>query len=522
MTVSFEHVKDNKYSMLIDGVYFGVHFLVPEGYTMDDYKDSVEVWDYKEIKRCRNLVIELDNEPSKVKVYIDSRADVACTGDLILKISKSLAIQRNQKLVLSAKEGVNIEFYPTPRGVNLKDSLAEKDPDLLKRRATFENNRKINYKLQDNFVAAELMSGKSHSKTPMTLDFTSTFFCRIMDGDFFAREKNTEVKFECGEAFILYSAITLTGEAKEGPTILRNRSSQNEPNRILLSKCSMEFQPSTSIHTKARILSFSSPVESLERNNIFFSGINHINSANIVDVAEGSYKDIDIDCSSDTLSLTGKNKIKSSHIDIASLDENKKSVIDNSKITWCHINGLKGDIVSSEIYNCLGKDIKIEKDAKIVCDFNEVNKNKQFIFLNNLVLKEGTNLTISNALEVDNQRALNNCIVEKGDFRIVDTNPYTISNTVFRDGQLALNFKGEATIQNSIFEGKNDLKDIIGVYSCDLQDVSIRAKESASIYNEILKNEQIKDYASFAKEKSVNKQKEFKSGDVASNDVEFL
>jgi len=157
MTASFEHIKDNKYTMLIDGVYFGVHFLVPEGYTMDDYKDSVEVWDYKEIKRCRNLVIKLDNEPSKVKIYLDSRADVACTGDLILKISKSLAIQRNQNLVLSAKEGVNtisfenlgikenqdtnIEFYPTPRGVNLKDSLAEKAPDLLKRRGTFESNR---------------------------------------------------------------------------------------------------------------------------------------------------------------------------------------------------------------------------------------------------------------------------------------------------------------------------------------------------------------------------------------------
>lgn len=538
MTASFEHIKDNKYTMLIDGTYFGVHFLVPEGYTMDDYKDSVEVWDYKEIKRCRNLVIELDNEPSKVKVYIDSRADVACTGDLILKISKSLAIQRNQNLVLSAKDGVNtisfenlgikenqdtnIEFYPTPRGVNLKDSLAEKDPDLLKRRGTFESNRRINYKLQDNFVAADLMSGKSHSKTPMTLDFTSTFFCRVMNGDFHAREKNQEVKFECGEAFILYSTITLTGEAKDGPTILRNKSSQNEPNRILLNKCSMEFQPSTSIQTKARILSFSAPVESLERNNIFFSGINHINSANIVDVAEGSYKDIDIDCSSDTLSLTGKNKIKSSHISIATLDENKKSIIDNSKITWCHINDLKGDIAGSEIYNCLGKDIKIAKDAKIVCDFNEVNKNKQFIFLNNFVLKEGTNLTISNALEVDNQRVLNNCIVEKGDFRIVDTNPYTISNTVFRDGQLALNFKGEATIQNSIFEGKNDLKDIIGVYSCDLQDVSIRAKESASISNEILKNEQIKDYASFSKEKTVDINNELRVGNMASNDVEIL
>ena len=526
MTASFKRIKDNKYSMLIDGVYFGVDFLVPEGYTMDDYKDSVEVWDYKEIKPCKNLVIELDNKPSEVKIYFDSRADVACTGDLILKISKSLAIQRNDNLVLSAKEGVstvsfgtlgikenqdtNIEFYPTPKGANSKNSPAAKDLASHKNSSTFEHNRRINYKLQDNFVSAELMSGKSQSKTPITIDFRSTYFSRVMHGDFNTKEKNSEIKFECDQAFLLYANVTLLGEAKDGPTFLRNRSKQEKGNKIVLDKCSLEFQSSTSIHTKAGAL------------NIYFSGINHINSAEVVNISAGSYNDTDIESAVKTLSILGQNKIKGSHVSFSTSGEREESIIKNSKIIDCHIDDMQGNIVNNEIFNCLGKNIEIAKNAKIICDFNKPKTKRQFLIFNNLSLKEHTELAISNALEVENERTLTNCIVERGAFRIVDTGPYKINNTIFKDGGLALNFKGEAIIQNSIFEGKNDLRDIVGIDSCDFKNVSIRAKESTSISNEILRNEQIKDYISFSKEKTTNEKNELRGSDMASNDVEIL
>lgn len=59
---SFKPLDNNKYEMLYKGDSFGITFITPNDYSMDDYKNSINFSEVKDLKACKDVVIGLKDE----------------------------------------------------------------------------------------------------------------------------------------------------------------------------------------------------------------------------------------------------------------------------------------------------------------------------------------------------------------------------------------------------------------------------------------------------------------------------
>jgi len=77
---SFKSLGGNKYEMLYKGGSFGITFITPDGYSIEDYELYFTEEDFKP---CRDVVIKLQNPPKAFKsINIASNADITFNGGL--------------------------------------------------------------------------------------------------------------------------------------------------------------------------------------------------------------------------------------------------------------------------------------------------------------------------------------------------------------------------------------------------------------------------------------------------------
>ena len=103
---SFKPLGNNKYEMLYNGDSFGITFIIPDEYTMDDYKYSINFSEVKDLKACKDVVIRLKNEPEKTRIKISSHAGVTFEGGLSFCVEDALTLDTNIDALLVARDGV--------------------------------------------------------------------------------------------------------------------------------------------------------------------------------------------------------------------------------------------------------------------------------------------------------------------------------------------------------------------------------------------------------------------------------
>lgn len=185
---SFKPLGNNKYEMLYNGDSFGITFITPDEYSMDDYKNSINFSEVKDLKVCKDVVIRLKNEPEKTRIKISSHAGVTFEGGLSFCVGNSVTLAKNKNLLFCAKDGVkevvvdnlmvkknkssSFTFYPIPEGATTRDDKKLKGKDYPLD-ATFRDNKNIDLKLQDQFMLLHIESLTSKEPYSITLDCTS-------------------------------------------------------------------------------------------------------------------------------------------------------------------------------------------------------------------------------------------------------------------------------------------------------------------------------------------------------------
>ena len=207
---SFKSLGDNKYEMFYKNDSFGITFITPDEYTMDDYKNSINFSEVKDLKACKDVVIRLKNEPEKTRIKISSHAGVTFEGGLSFCVEDALTLDTNIDALLVAKDGVSevssknlmiyanrdfiAEFYPTPQGALTRESEALSG-HYKNGESIFFANQDAKILLQEKFASLNIGNLKSGGDYTIELDCISNAIIQTNVANFYPSETNSKIRY---------------------------------------------------------------------------------------------------------------------------------------------------------------------------------------------------------------------------------------------------------------------------------------------------------------------------------------
>ena len=328
---SFKSLGGNKYEMLYKGGSFGITFITPDGYSIEDYELYFTEEDFKP---CKDVVIKLQNPPKTFKsINIASNADITFNGGLSFCVGNSVTLAKNKNLLFCAKDGVkevvvdnlmvkknkssSFTFYPTPQSATTRDDKRLKGKDYPLD-ATFRNNENIDLKLQDQFMVLYIESLTSNKSYSITLDCTSSVFVTSNVGTFNVNKYDAEVKFKADRVEFSYTTFKVEDSLKNSAATFENRSKDKDKlNSISFLGGNIDILGAAHITTDAKRLVINQQGSGL-RDIISFSGQSFISAKEEVSIINGEFK--------------GTNNIKSASKGLTFISDNVGNMIVNSNI----------------------------------------------------------------------------------------------------------------------------------------------------------------------------------------------
>ena len=538
---SFKSLGDNKYEMFYKNDSFGITFITPDEYTMDDYKNSINFSEVKDLKACKDVVIRLKNEPEKTRIKISSHAGVTFEGGLSFCVEDSLTLDTNIDALLVAKDGVkevvvdnlmvkknkssSLTFYPTPEGATTRDDKRLKGKDYPLD-ATFRDNKNIDLKLQDQFMLLHIESLTSKEPYSITLDCTSGAFVISSGTSFTPKVYDSALKFKADRIEFSYTTFKVEDSLKNSAATFENRSKDKDKlNSISFLGGNIDILGAAHITTDAKRLVINQQGSGL-RDIISFSGQSFISAKEEVSIINGEFKGTNnIKSASKGLTFISDNvgnMIVNSNISV--MPKTKKGEndieIDDLKINYAFLENIKANALTGEIYNAKITNCEIDDISSINIAFSDPSLPTYTTHINNLVLAKSSHLFLRSGVAVESERIINNCLVEEGNFSFLDDGDYEISNSTLSNGEIFLNNEaGLVTISNSNIQGSNGIKNITSVDCSILKDAIIYSSEPIEVRDEMVVDKKILDYSTHLAQPS---QKEVSQNSIITNEIETL
>ena len=535
---SFKSLGDNKYEMFYKNDSLGITFITPDGYSMDDYELYFTEEDFKP---CKDVVIKLQNPPKTFKsINVASNADITFNDGLSFCVGNSVTLAKNKNLLFCAKDGVkevvvdnlmvkknkssSFTFYPTPEGATTRDDKRVKGKGYPFD-AVFRNNERVDLKLQDQFVVLYIESLTSNKPYSITLDCTSSVFVTSNFGSFTVNKYDAEVKFKADRVEFSYPTFKVEDISKNSVATFENISKDKDKlNSISFLGGNIDILGAAHITTDAKRLAINQQGSGGE-DGISFSGNNFISAKAQVSIINGEFcGNANIKSNSEELTfLSGEmnNHIKDSDINVIVKAKRGKNeiIIDGLVAEHSILDNAKGNSFSGQIYNTKITNSDFGDNTKIVIDALDSDCPTYLTEIDNLILKKNTTLQIYGNLENVSKREINNCVVEKGKFRIANDAEYKLCNSVLSSGEIFLNNKKEMIISNSNIKGSNELKEISSIDCSILENAEISSSKLIGLKDEMIIDQKILDYSAHLAQPS---QKEVSSNSIITNEIEIL
>lgn len=535
---SFKSLGGNKYEMLYKKDSLGITFITPDGYSIDDYELYFTEEDFKP---CKDVVIKLQNPPKTFKsINIASNADITFNGGLSFCVGNSVTLAKNKNLLFCAKDGVkevvvdnlmvkknkssSFTFYPTPEGATTRDDKRLKGKDYPLD-ATFRDNKNIDLKLQDQFMLLHIESLTSKEPYSITLDCTSGAFVISSGTSFTPKVYDSALKFKADRIEFSYTAFKVEDTLKNSVATFENRSKdKGELSTISFLGGNVDILGAAHITTDTKRLVMNQQGSGGE-DGISFSGNNFISAKNQVSIINGEFcGNANIKSNSEELTfLSGEmnNHIKDSDINVIVKAKRGKNeiIIDGIVAEHSILDNVKGNSFSGQIYNAKITNSDFSDNTKIVIDALDSDCPTYLTEIDNLILKKNTTLQIYGNLKNVSKREINNCVVEKGKFRIANDAEYKLCNSVLSSGEIFLNNKKEMIISNSNIKGSNELKNISSIDCSILERVEINSSKLIGLKDEMIIDKKILDYSAHL---AHSNQKEVSSNSIITNNIEIL
>ena len=535
---SFKSLGDNKYEMFYKNDSLGITFITPDGCSIEDYE-----FDFTEdgFKPCKDVVIRLQNPPKTFKrIKVNSNADITFNDGLSFCVGNSVTLAKNKNLLFCAKDGVkevvvdnlmvkgnknsSFSFYPTPEGATTRDDKRVKGKGYPLDIA-FKNNERVDLKLQDQFVVLYIESLTSNKPYSITLDCTSSVFVTSDVGTFNVNKYDTEIKFKADRVEFSYTTFKVEDISKNSVATFENISKDKDKlSAISFLGGHIDILGAVNITTDAKRLVINQQGSGGE-DGILFSGNNFISAKEQVSIINGEFRgNANIKSNSEELTfLSGEmnNHIKDSDINVIVKAKRGKNeiIIDGLVAEHSILDNVKGNSFSGQIYNAKITNSDFGDNTKIVIDALDSDCPTYLTEIDNLILKKNTTLQIYGNLKNISKREINNCVVEKGKFRIANDAEYKLCNSVLSNGEIFLNNKKEVIISNSNIKGYNKLENISSIDCSILENAEISSSKLIGLKDEMIIDQKILDYSASLTHPN---QGEVSQNSIIINDIEIL
>ena len=512
---SFKPLGNNKYEMLYNGDSFGITFITPDEYSMDDYKNSINFSEVKDLKVCKDVVIRLKNEPEKTRIKISSHAGVTFEGGLSFCVEDALTLDTNIDALLVARDGVGeissknlmiyanrdfiAEFYPTPQGALTRESEALSG-HYKNGESIFFANQDAKILLQDKFASLNIGNLKSGGDYTIELDCISNAVIQTNVANFYPLETNSKIKFNTDILSMSEMSVLLKGDANgKIPTFESEEREAGICNTISMHG-DIEIHDEAHIATKTKSLIInqkgSSPAP-----KVTFKGKNNLNAKEVVVIYDGKFDRASIKSDSERLSIIKQCMVTNSTICVKPMSKQglKDFELRNFDACNCVIDNVTGNISHSIMRNTTITNSAFFNNAKLVVGVRDRQGSEHSTSINNLTLKKNTTLILQSLMNGNNKRVLNNSIVEEGEILVTNKNGYEINNSLLNNGKIELNNEENMVISNSNIKGKIYLQNISGIDCAILENSTIVASKSMPIEDAEIKEKNIQDYYLYQK-----------------------
>ena len=364
---SFKPLGGNKYEMLYNGDSFGITFITPDEYSMDDYKNSINFSEVKDLKACKDVVIRLKNEPEKTRIKISSHAGVTFKGGLSFCVEDALTLDTNIDALLVAKDGVGevssrnlmiyanrdfiAEFYPTPQGALTRESEALSG-HYKNGESIFFANQDAKILLQDKFASLNIGNLKSGGDYTIELDCISNAVIQTNVANFYPSETNSKIRFNTDILSMSEMSVSLKGDANGKASTFESKEREPGVCNTISMHGDIEIYDEAHIVTKTKSLVInqrgSSPTP-----KVTFKGKNSLNAKEVVVIYDGRFDRASIESDSERLSIIKQCMVTNSTISVKPMSKQglKDFELRNFDACNCVIDNVTGNISHSMIRN---------------------------------------------------------------------------------------------------------------------------------------------------------------------------
>lgn len=532
---SFKPLGNNKYEMLYNGDSFGITFITPDEYSMDDYKNSINFSEVKDLKVCKDVVIRLKNEPEKTRIKISSHAGVTFEGGLSFCVEDALTLDTNIDALLVAKDGVSevssknlmiyanrdfiAEFYPTPQGALTRESEALSG-HYKNGESIFFANQDAKILLQDKFASLNIGNLKSGGDYTIELDCISNAVIQTNVANFYPSETNLKIRFNTDILSLSEMSVSLKGDANGKASTFESEEREAGICNTISMHGDIEIYDEAHIATKTKSLIInqkgSSPTP-----KVTFKGKNSLNAKEVVVIYEGRFDRASIESDSERLSIIKQCMVTNSTISVKPMSKQglKDFELRNFDACNCVIDNVTGNISHSMIRNTTITNSTFFNNAKLIVGVRDRQGSEHSTSINNLTLKKNTTLILQSLMNGNNKRALNNSIVEEGEILVTNKNGYEINNSLLNNGKIELNNEENMVILNSNIKGKIYLQNISGIDCSILENAEISSSKLIGLKDEMIIDQKILDYSAHL---AGPDQKEVSSNSIITKEIEIL
>lgn len=234
---------------------------------------------------------------------------------------------------------------------------------------------------------------------------------------------------------------------------------------------------------------------------VTFKGKNSLNAKEVVAIYEGRFDRASIESDSERLSIIKQCMVTNSTISVKPMSKQglKDFELRNFDACNCIIDNVTGNISHSMMRNTTITNSTFFNNAKVIIGVRDRQGSEHSTSINNLTLKKNTTLVLQSLMKGNNNRALNNSIIEEGEILVTNKNGYEINNSLLNNGKIELNNEEKMVISNSNIKGKIYLQNISGIDCSILENSTIASNKIVPIEDAEIKEKNIQDYCLYQK-----------------------
>lgn len=519
---TFKQIDKNEYETFMEGKSLNIFFKIPDGCKIEDYN-------IKKAEETPTLV----GSPSKAAYFEFVKAPDEGTANFIsplaglnflnksyIRIEEFLSLGDNKEVNIDLKDGASPCFQGFDFANN-RDSTFIFTPSSFKKISeeelnkaafyssgisTIEGNANLTLTLGDNTLIEDIFCCGSSSRSGLDnkVDLSKIRYLDCNSSYFYPKTNGFTIAVECDIFKFIKATITAEGKAKPSGTVclFKNKyKEEGELNSIVLESNDLIFEGTSSLIVDTKGLTFET---SPKNKSSTCRKTNKLRAKDGITLMGARFENSNIASDNGTITMIDSDLHDVTvHFSDAG-DESSNGVIKNGDIRYSDLKNING-VLTNDLFNCKADNVVFEKESFIKYGPPIRDVKGRWLELENVVLKEGTFLTLYDHSNLENPlKKISNSNIE-GSVKIANNTNYRIDSSILKETEFLIEViykSNEVNINNSVFNGKNRILNVSELSYCEVSDSKIILDKPTKISNQFFSSSEVRDYEAYLKEQA--------------------